>query len=159
MRTFRKHRNRSLIWCKFGLDSALRSCAMGAWISPISEPWSWTRLLQHSHIPTGAVVEQRSRQLCEPLTTQNRGFPKPRPLIKFCPSILIYLPYLVLYDCWLTCKFQLYTMFYSLDMQACTFIWGLGPEWVLAIKMYGKTEIFSVQISETKQAIQLKFST
>ena len=42
--------------------------------------------------------------------------------------------------------------------------WGqigarLGPDWVLAIKMYGKTEILSVQISETKHVFQLKFST
>ena len=29
-RIFRKHRNRSLIWYKSGLDSTLRSCAMGA---------------------------------------------------------------------------------------------------------------------------------
>ena len=50
-RIFRKHRDRSLIWCKSGLDGTLRSCAMGAWIWPISEPWSWTRLLQRSHIP------------------------------------------------------------------------------------------------------------
>ena len=56
-------------------------------------------------------------------------------------------------------------MFHSLDMQAsclklsCIFIWRLGADWVLAIKMYGKTEILSVQISETKHAIQLKFST
>ena len=61
-------------------------------------------------------------------------------------------------------------MFHSLDMQAsslklsCKFRWRLGPDWVLAIKMYGKTEILSVQISETKHnvgadAVQLKFST
>ena len=37
-------------------DSTLRSCAMGAWISPISGSWSWSRLLQHSHIPTEAVT-------------------------------------------------------------------------------------------------------
>ena len=35
----------------------------------------------------------------------------------------------------------------------------LGPDWVLAIKMYGNNEILSVQISETKHAIQLEFST
>ena len=70
-----------------------------------------------------------------------------------------------MYDCRLTCKFQFYTMFHLLDMQASslnlsrTFRWGLGPDWVLAIKMYGKTEILSVQISETEHAIQLKFST
>ena len=56
VRIFRKHRNRSLIWCKFGLDNTLRSCAMGAWMSPISDAWNWTRLLQRSHIPTGAVA-------------------------------------------------------------------------------------------------------
>ena len=28
---------------------------------------------------------------------------------------------------------------------SCTFRWGLGPDWVLAIKMCGKTEILSVQ--------------
>ena len=37
--------------------------------------------------------------------------------------------------------------------------WRSGNKPVLAIKMYGKTEILSVQISETKHAIQLKFST
>ena len=42
---------------------------------------------------------------------------------------------------------------------SCTFRWRLVPDWVLAIKMYGKTEILSVQISETKHAIQLEFST
>ena len=54
---FRKHRNRSLMWCKSGLDSTLCSCTtcMGTWISPISEAWSWTWLLQCSHIPTGTV--------------------------------------------------------------------------------------------------------
>ena len=55
-------------------------------------------------------------------------------------------------------------MFHLLDMQAsslklsCTFRWRLGPDWVLAIKMYGKTEILSAQISETKHAIQFKIS-
>ena len=56
MRIFREHRNRSLIWCESGLDSTLRSCATCAWISPFSEASSWTRILQRSHIPTGAVA-------------------------------------------------------------------------------------------------------
>ena len=45
VRIFRKYRNRSLTWCKSGLHSSLRSWAIGAWISPISEASSWTRLL------------------------------------------------------------------------------------------------------------------
>ena len=51
-------------------------------------------------------------------------------------------------------------MFHSLDMHAsslklsCICRWRLGPDWVLAIKMYGKTEILSVHISETKHLDQ-----
>ena len=47
VKIFRKYRNRSLTWCKSGLDSTLCSWATGAWMSPISEASSWTRPLQH----------------------------------------------------------------------------------------------------------------
>ena len=56
VRIFRKYRNRSLTWCKSGLHSSLRSWVTGAWISPISEASSWTRLLQRSHMTTVAVT-------------------------------------------------------------------------------------------------------
>ena len=47
-----------------------------------------------------------NRSLLEPIGT----FQNHAPSIKFSPSI--YSPTIVLYDCRMTCKFQLYTMFH-----------------------------------------------
>ena len=55
VRIFRKYRNRSLTWCKSGLDTTLCSWATGTWILPILEASSLTQFSQHSHMTMVAV--------------------------------------------------------------------------------------------------------
>ena len=64
---------RNPIWCKCSLDSNLCSYATGAWLRPISEASSWTRLLPflHKDGSSNSAVTVILRELCGLLTIWN----------------------------------------------------------------------------------------